>query len=149
MPYVPFHTLCPQTAKRETRSIITLSDDSSPKGEFGFMEMFCDECDCRRAIIRVLSPDAGPEGLANISYGWGTRSFYIRWFGGREDEEMLQSMMGASLQSMAPQCTGADCFLKLFRDILQNDPAYEMRIRRHYSQFRKKLKKNGAGNALR
>ncbi len=139
MPYIPFYELFPKTAERETRSLINFDNDSFPKGEFGFIEMFCDECDCRRAVIRVVSPPTGPEALATISYGWGTRSFYERW--GHGDEVIVESMFGVQLMHFAPQSQVADQLLEAFKNIVLADPEYEKRVRRHYSQFRKKAKK--------
>ncbi len=52
--------------------------------------MFCDECDCRRVVVRVFAVGSGLQEMANLSYGWGTRSFYVRWMG-REDEEAISS----------------------------------------------------------
>ena len=103
------------------------------------MELFCDECDCRRAVIRVFKLSGNCELMATLSYGWGTRSFYSRWMG-CEDDVAIRSMMGIQLMDFAPQSSHAESFLTLFKETLK-DEAYEKRIRRHYSMFRKRMKR--------
>ena len=103
------------------------------------MELFCDECDCRRAVIRVFKLSGNCELMATLSYGWGTRSFYSRWMG-CEDDVAIRSMMGIQLMDFAPQSCHAERFLTIFKEMLK-DEAYEKRIRRHYSMFRKRMKR--------
>ena len=57
MPYIPFEKYCSEIARMETRTITLLSDDNEfglPSGTYGFVEMFCDECDCRRVFFLVV-----------------------------------------------------------------------------------------------
>ncbi|WP_169433305.1 hypothetical protein [Lewinella cohaerens] len=82
MPYLPFYNLCPETAIEETRVITILDRDndfSLPVGEYAFIELFCDECDCRRVFLKVLLDQ---KEVANIVYGWGKLSYYKRTFRG-------------------------------------------------------------------
>lgn len=139
MPYQAFSQYFPKTAARETRTITNIDNPAFPKGEYGFTELFCDECDCRRAVIKVLNIEFDDPVVATISFGWGTKSFYTRWFG-QEDQQILETMMGVSLMFMTPQSEYAEIMLAIFKEILENDPEYEKRIRRHYSKFRKKIK---------
>ncbi len=57
MPFAPFHSLFPDLAARETRSIVTFNDDELPEATYGLVELYCNErgCDCRRVIFQVIS----------------------------------------------------------------------------------------------
>ena len=59
MPFRLFHDFFPELAERETRTLTVLpgADLGVPPGEYGLLEMFCDEpgCDCRRVFFSVFS----------------------------------------------------------------------------------------------
>jgi hypothetical protein len=80
MPYLPFYNICPKTAEKETRAITILQSDNEfglPKGDYAFIELFCDECDCRRVIFQVF---LNQKIVANISFGWEKLVFYKKAF---------------------------------------------------------------------
>jgi len=72
MAFAPFHEYSPEIAARETRSITVPpgSPFGLPAGEYGFLEMYCNEpgCDCRRVLFYVIARDR-PGVQAVI--GWG------------------------------------------------------------------------------
>ena len=78
MPYVGFYEYFPEIAKRETHSITILekSDTGLPAGEYGFLELYCNErkCDCRRVFFYVVTPSR-TQPLAVIAYGWESKEF--------------------------------------------------------------------------
>ena len=87
MPFQPFHELFPERAAEETRSItlegVERSDSPLPEGQYGFLEMFCNErgCDCRRVMFYVVSDyDERKHVKAVIAWGWESRHFYKKWF---------------------------------------------------------------------
>jgi hypothetical protein len=56
MPYVPLVEHLEKIAEKETRHIKLLTKDNEfklPEGEYTFIEIFCDECDCRRVMFVV------------------------------------------------------------------------------------------------
>jgi hypothetical protein len=59
MPYAVFHSLFPELAERETRTVTVVHRllFNLPPAQYAFLEMFCDEpgCDCRRVLFSVLS----------------------------------------------------------------------------------------------
>ena len=75
MPYVLFRSRFPEIAERETRSVTVFGQPVTglPAGDYGFLEMFCDEprCDCRRVFFYVVSPRRR-DPVAVIAYGWRT-----------------------------------------------------------------------------
>lgn len=103
------------------------------------MELFCDECDCRRAVINVMNIESDNPLVATISYAWGTRSFYVRWLR-RDIPEVIDEMMSTHLMRPNYQSEYAEEVLAMFKEMIEIDPDYEKRIRRHYSMFRKKMK---------
>ena len=61
MPMIPFAERFPELGARETRSVTAIHRPDLPDGEYGFLELYCDEpgCDCRRVMIDVLRPESG------------------------------------------------------------------------------------------
>jgi hypothetical protein len=144
MPFVLFHNFFPELAERETRSI-TIPPGSSlglPPGEYGFLEMYCDErgCDCRRGLLSVIARDqVGIQAV--IGWGWEDVDFYARWmkFGNKAD---AARMKGPALNPLSPATELAPALLEVVRTILLQDPAYVERIKRHYQMFRAKIAKS-------
>jgi hypothetical protein len=151
MPYVAFYKRFPQIATRETRSVTILreSDFGLPPGDYGFVEMFCDEpgCDCRRVFFYVVTPD-GKEPEAVITYGWEPREFYARWmrYGTPRDVDELR---GPALNLMSPQSNLAPALLRLFKTVLLPDDSYIDRVKSHYRMFRESIDGQRSGKAAR
>jgi hypothetical protein len=145
MPFAPFYELCPTVAKEETRTIILLAPKMGiPAGEYGFVEMYCNEenCDCRRVFFTVMS-SVRQDVEAVIAWGWEDEAYYKRWLG-MNDPEMAVEMRGPCLNLGSPQSKIAPALLELARTHLLADPAYVDRIKRHYALFRAKVDGGGA-----
>ena len=141
MPYVPFYEYFPEIAERETRSITVPKRSSSglPAGEYGFVEMFCNErkCDCRRVFFYVVSRSTeGP--LAVIAYGWESPEFYARWMSD-DSPEVIDELKGPSLNMASPQSDFAPALLDMVKDVLLQDESYVERIKKHYRMFRDRI----------
>jgi len=137
MPMVPFYTRFPELAARETRSVHVLqSGGDLPVGEYGFMELYCNEsdCDCRRVLFQVVSPPNLRDVLAVINYGWESADFYTRWMHG--DERAGHEITAASLDPINPQSPLAPALLETFRTVLMTDRDYVARLARHYEMFK-------------
>jgi hypothetical protein len=151
MPFIPFHDLCPELAKRETRTI-TVPPGSPirvPPGAYEFVALFCDEagCDCRRATFNVLS-SALRDTVAVIAWGWEDTRFYAEWLG-MSDPEMAREMKGPVLNLCSPQTRYSETVLGLAQEYLLTDPAYVERVKRHYALFREQLDRPGGGSPRR
>lgn len=86
MSYVPLYKYLPDLHEKEIRCIKVMVDDYVvPKGEYGLVELYCDDldCDCRRVFIEVLSHERR-ESIATIAYGWEDEEFYAKWYGIRK-----------------------------------------------------------------
>jgi hypothetical protein len=143
MPYVPFGKYFPHLAEQETQAI-TLPDDRLvpiPLGEYGLLEMFCDEanCDCRRVMLSVASTSE-ERIVAVVAYGWESRAFYERWLGEKNDP-VIKDLQGPALNLASPQAHYAPALLKLISTVVLQDQAYVERIKRHYALFREKIEK--------
>jgi len=158
MPYTPFYRLFPKLGMQETRSISILSDnDPLPRGDYGLMEMYCDEinCDCRRVIFMIISSQT-KQPVAYIGYGWENKDFYARLlkhdrYGNKgvnyaklDDEEKrdVDELKGPCLNSMSPQSKYAKDILNLIARTVLNDEMYMERLKGHYKLFKRKLKKS-------
>ncbi|MDF1813461.1 MAG: hypothetical protein P1V20_14785 [Verrucomicrobiales bacterium] len=140
MSYLAFSEHFPKTAQREIPCLHNYDDDSFPRGEYQFEPLFCVECDCRRAFIQVAHEGFPNNHAATISHGWGSRSFYIRWFGS-ENQDILDDMMGIGFPAMKRQPKFADRLLEIYKEMVCSDPSYEKQLRQQYSKFRKKMKR--------
>jgi hypothetical protein len=143
MPFVPFHDYFPELAEQETRSITVLpnSDLGLPAGEYGFMEMYCDEpgCDCRRVFFYVVcSFRKGVQAV--VAWGWEDLDFYRRWFK-YGDPALAVDLKGPILNWGSSATELAPALLALVRNVLLKDAEYVERIKRHYTMFREKIDK--------
>ncbi|NEW81742.1 MAG: hypothetical protein GZ094_05200 [Mariniphaga sp.] len=139
MPYLPFHNICPSTAEKETRVITLQQNDNEfhlPQGDYVFIELFCDECDCRRVFLQVFM---NQKIVATIAYGWEKLSFYKKAFKGFNEKD-IKEVKGPTLDSFLYQSDTSDRVLKMFYKILFSDKVYLDRIEKHYDQFKKALK---------
>lgn len=134
MAMVPFYTHFPDLARKEMRSVSVRDLPPLPTGEYGFLELYCDEhdCDCRRVIIQVLSSSTNSAIWATINYGWETLAFYEKWLG---DKQLAQQCHGPELDPLNPQTRYSAVLLELFKSVLQ-DTAYVERLKRHYAMFK-------------
>jgi hypothetical protein len=134
MAMVPFYTRFRDLAWKETRSVIVQDLPPLPPGEYGFLELYCDErdCDCRRVIIRVLSSSTNSAIWATINYGWETLGYYQKWM---RNKQLAQQCHGAQLDPLNPQTRYSAVLLELFKSVLQ-DTAYVERLQRHYALFK-------------
>lgn len=141
MPYIPFQHICPNTAEKETRMISLLHNDNQfnlPKGDYYFLELFCNECDCRRVFLQVVM---NQEIVATVSYGWEKLSFYRKQFKGFSEKD-IREIKGPIIDSFQYQSDVSDRILKMFNKILLTDKMYMNRIKKHYDQFKKTLRTN-------
>ena len=134
MPMAAFASRFPEIACRETRSLTLRGQAKVPDGEYGFLEFYCDEpdCDCRRVLIMVVSPDPSLPVWATLNYGWDNPNFYTEWMG---DAEFAEGIDGASLELFGEQSPFADALLRLFIEVVA-DAAYIARLKRHYALFK-------------
>jgi len=127
MPMELFYHRFPEIAERETRTIKVLRKGARiplPENEYGFTEFYCNEkgCDCRRVMIRVMTPDS-MESLATINMGFDSD----------------RSEAGPFLDPLSPQSPYADTLMQCFLDEINNDHAYLVRLQRHYVVFKEKV----------
>lgn len=141
MPMIPFYTKFLDLAPKETRTITVQGRADLPEGEYGFIELYCDEvdCDCRRVIIDVMSPTTGPKIWATINYGWESLAFYEKWIRNKED---AKGCKGPSLDPINPQTEYSPTLLRLFEYLLE-DEAYVERLKRHYYMLKGAIQEEG------
>lgn len=141
MPYTLFRNYFPEVADRETRSITVLPDSGGglPEGEYGFVELYCDErgCDCRRVFFSVIRR-SHPGIQAVIAWGWEDFDFYAKWFQS-DDADAIVELKGPILNAGSPATKLAPALIELVRDVLLMDPEYVERIKRHYKMFKDKV----------
>ncbi|TSC54291.1 MAG: hypothetical protein LiPW30_715 [Parcubacteria group bacterium LiPW_30] len=139
MPMVPFYTRFPDLAEKETRVLTVQGWPGFPNGEYGFLELYCDDpkCDCRRVVIWAATEKPEAKIWATINYGWERIEFYERWM---RDEQMAQECVGATLDPFNIQTQYSHILLEQFRYILQ-DQAYVKRLKKHYELFKSTQRK--------
>lgn len=141
MPYRLFHDMFPAVAERETRTLTILpgATTSLPAGDYGFLEMFCDEpgCDCRRVFFSVLS-SVRQKVEAVVAWGWENTDFYAAWMKD-DDPQVVASLKGPVLNLGSPATALAPALLELTRTVLLQDIHYVERIKRHYQMFRQQV----------
>jgi hypothetical protein len=142
MPMTPFFQRFPELGARETRSVTVNGRNDLPDGDYGFIELYCNElhCDCRRVMVVVLRPDTGwNQFWATINYGWESLEFYRKWAGAPGWDR--GSWQGPFLDPLATQTRYASALLDLFKFLLQS-PDYVERLKNHYQLFRASVEKD-------
>jgi|GEM_PF-403565 len=146
MPMTPFFQRFPERGARETRSLTVTGSNDLPDGDYGFIELYCNEphCDCRRVMVVVLRPDTGwKQFWATINYGWESREFYRQWAGAPHGDR--GPWQGPFLDPLAAQTPYAPVLLELFKSLLQS-PDYVQRLKSHYQLFRAAVEKDPPGS---
>ena len=142
MPFILFHDFFPEVAGKETRTATVLNnpDGKLPSGDYGFLEMYCDEadCDCRRVYFDVISRGSA-QTEAFITWGWENEEFYRSRSKLDLSPEDLAELIGPALATGQPQGKLAPALLDFVRDIILADAAYVERIKRHYKMFRERI----------
>jgi len=142
MPMTPFFQRFPERGVQETRSVTITGRSDLPDGDYGFIELYCDEphCDCRRVMVVVLRSDTGwKQFWATINYGWESREFYLQWAGAPKGDR--GPWQGPFLDPLATQTRYAPALLELFKALLQS-PDYVERLKSHYQLFRAAVEKD-------
>ncbi len=135
MSYESFYERFPEIAVKETRTITVMNHAGIPTGNYGLIEMYCNEpgCDCRRVFFDVYEWERGTS-MAIIAYGWESEKFYARWYG-ENNPGTIHDLQGPVLNFGSPQSKYAPAFLALIEDILK-DSKYVSRLKRHYRIFK-------------
>jgi hypothetical protein len=147
MPMVPFYNKYPDLAVNQTRTVFIRGRDDLPDGEYGFIELYCDDvdCDCRRVIINIMTPTTGPNVWATINYGWESLEFYEGWM--RNKEEAV-GCKGPTLDPLNPQSRYSGVLLRLFEYLL-TDEKYVERLKRHYELFKSAIREENKAERKR
>jgi hypothetical protein len=145
MPMAPFTERFPELGARETRSVTVPHGAPLPHGDYGFIELYCNEpgCDCRRVTILVLRPHTGWKIWASISYGWESMDFYQKWADTSDPLDPLE-WRGPYLDPLAEQTQYSPLLLDLFESIVLQSSGYEQRLKNHYQMFRAAVEQEGA-----
>ena len=134
MAMVPFYSMFHDLAIKEMRSATLRGQLDIPDGEYGFLELYCDEvdCDCRRVIIDVVSSTTGSKIWATLNYGWESLEFYEEW---SKSKENVADLKGVTIDPLNAQTEYSPAFLRLF-EFLLSDEKYAERLKRHYALFK-------------
>ena len=126
MEFKAFHERFPKIGVDECRSLV-LPDGGEwiPPGSYAFVEFYCSEitCDCRRVMLVVTNSQTG-EPFASISFGFDRNGL----------------MSGPFLDPLNRQCSFADEFLALAKELLLRDKEYVARLGKHYQMFKASLR---------
>lgn len=136
----PFIKVFPELALRETGTLsLPRPENGLPADEYAFIECYCvdPKCDCRRVLLQVWSKSRPGVVLATINYGWETEEFYTEWTGG--DAEAAREITRASLDPLNAQSKYSDILLRLFQEVVRQDPPYIERLAKHYRMFREAI----------
>ncbi|MBI4652052.1 hypothetical protein HY745_12400 [Candidatus Desantisbacteria bacterium] len=139
MPYAMFHEYFKEIAKNETRSFTVFDNSKLPVGNYGLLEMYCDEpgCDCRRVFLSVIS-SVTQQVEAVICFGWESREFYVKW--ARDDDpHIINELKGPALNLCSPQSNIAPAILDIVKNNVLCDQSYIKRLQTHYKIFRERI----------
>lgn len=150
MPMTPFVTRFPELGARETRALLVSGRKELPDGNYGFLELYCDEpgCDCRRVMIDVLREDTKDKIWATLNYGWENVEFYRQWGRCSSDRE-ARALQGPELDPLNPQTQYSRVLLEGFRIFLLQSPDYVQRLKHHYQMFREAVEREQSEKNIR
>jgi len=146
MPFASFFERFPELVKTEFRNIDILNDKVYPlipAGNYGFLELFCDEldCDCRNVVIHVISLKPY-RTWAILRYGWEKKQFYKNWSYDDADNPLVQNFPGVFIDFMMDTDSPTrEVWLEIFKQMLHDDTHYANRIKAHYKMFKDRIEK--------
>jgi hypothetical protein len=131
MPFTPFADICPQIARRETRSLEVVGNPKIPDGTYTFYDNYCDNpyCDCKCVVIEVESVASPANILAVLTYGWETPDFYNELC---LAEEHPEAQSGVQVDSDRKLHRHADMLRDIFEDYVKHNPDYAAILQSHY-----------------
>lgn len=137
---IAFHTVCPEVAAKETRSVAVGGAPNLPAGEYAFIEFYCEDlgCDCRRVFIEVIGRHGQNQVLASINFGWEKESFYRKrmpW-----DPKAPREVVSGALDPINAQSAHSHGLLELFQQHVLDGP-YRMRLKQHERLFHDELRR--------
>jgi len=137
MAMAAFASRCLEVAATEKRSLTFRGHSDLPDGQYGFLEMYCDEvgCDCRRVVLQVRSPDPSSPIWATINFGWESEAYYVNWM---KNKDLAREACGANLDPLNPNSPLAPVLLDMFVNVVADD-AYVERLKRRYALFKASL----------
>ena len=136
-----FASLFPETGDRETKVIVINGPETGiPPGVYAILEYYCvdENCDCRQVYLRIVKKDTKDmenDFEAEISFGWESANYYIKWFGKTDDS--LNDFKGPSLNILAKQGSAKKQWLKMISHLLKTDKKYVKRLESHYRMVKK------------
>ena len=141
--FAPFYEFFPELAEKETRTITVKDYPGLPAGNYGLIELYCNQpdCDCRRVFFSVFSEEI-EQVVATIAYGWESSKFYAKWMG-YSDPFTIQELKGPVLNPGSPQSELAPAILKVIKGVVLQDKNYINRLKTHYSLFKSAVEKKG------
>lgn len=107
-----------------------------PDGDYAMVETYCTDlgCDCRKTMILV---HVEHRHVSTVNFGWESKAFYARWYGGRLDDRTLAEMQGPSIDLSSPDLVPPAAMLAFFTKLL--DARFLEHLRSQYARFRAAL----------
>jgi hypothetical protein len=117
---VPFASLFPEVAARESRTIVL--GPLAGAEFYELSELYCVDpaCDCKRVLFRVHS-HGREESVATISHGFSAK------------EARRSGMSQTFLDPLHPKGADADALLAAVTTLLRTDAAWHQRLEDHYA----------------
>jgi len=144
MPMVAYQQYFPESRHDKTE-VLTLHSAKGelPAGEYLFVDMYCtdEDCDCRRAMIKVLNNRGRLQ--ATLSYGWENKAFYAKWMGGNE---CVDEIPGVNVYPLQIQGEGYLELEKEYATLIKANKAYALRLQKRYQTFKAKVEAEAKAN---
>ena len=121
--YLSFAFLFEEQARRETRDVTFTGYPDIPDDSYGLLEYYCPdpECDCQMVLLQALSKRL-QQPVASLVYSFRPTDPQP----GRPNPDL----------GLTSQASYAPALLEWLGLHLQEDPAYEQRLRHHYQQVK-------------
>jgi len=131
MPFTPFADICPQIARRETRSLEITENPKIPAGTYTFYDNYCDNpyCDCKCVVVEVESQASPANILAVLTYGWETSDFYAELLLG---DEHTTAEPGVQVNSDGKPSRHAEGLRDILEKYIVENPDYATVLQSHY-----------------
>ena len=115
---IPFESLFPEIARKETRSLTFIGLGGIPNSDYGLLESYCPDpkCNCQRVMLNVLSR-LEEKQVATISYGF----------------DRSAKDAGPKHDPFNPQSPYAEALKTAIGEHLEMDHTYVLRLKAHYS----------------
>ncbi len=137
-----FDNLFPEQAHLDRCHVMLAVETPDDNTTLEVLDLYCPDstCDCHKVTLLIV--DNYKNIWATISYGWKSKSFYLKW---GLDLETVELLTEGFLDPIGVQSEYAEELMDAFEFMIK-DSAFMDRLKKRYAQFKARIAENDHNN---